>query len=87
MQDYGIGTIVGMNTYGKGVVQGIYPLNDGSAVKLTIANYYTPNGNNINEVGIQPDIEVPLSAELLNKEEISHQEDNQLQAALEALGE
>ena len=87
VQDYGIGTIVGMNTYGKGVVQGIYPLNDGSAVKLTIANYYTPNGNNINEVGIRPDIEVPLSAELLNKEEISHQEDNQLQAALEALGE
>lgn len=85
VQDYGIGTIVGTNTYGKGVVQSIYPLSDGSAVKLTVANYYTPNGNNINEVGIQPDVEVAVAPELLNKDEISHEEDNQLQAALKTL--
>ncbi|MDO4306608.1 MAG: S41 family peptidase [Eubacteriales bacterium] len=87
VQDYGIGTIVGTTTYGKGVVQSIRKLSDGSAVKLTVSNYYTPNGNNINKVGITPDVEEKLDTDLLNKEEISHEEDNQLQAALKALGE
>lgn len=85
VQDYGIGTIVGTTTYGKGVVQAVHELEDGSAVKLTVSNYYTPKGNSINEVGIQPDVEVKLDTELLNKEEISHEEDNQLQEALEIL--
>lgn len=89
VQDYGIGTIVGTTTYGKGVVQSVHQLSDGSAVKLTIANYYTPNGNNINKIGIHPDIEVSLDTSLLNKdmEEITHEEDNQLQEAIWALGE
>lgn len=85
VQDYGIGKIVGTTTYGKGVVQELRPLNDGSAVKLTISNYYTPNGNSINKVGIKPDIEVKLAAELLNKTDISHEEDNQLQKAIKVL--
>ena len=85
MQDYGIGKIVGTTTYGKGVVQSIRQLSDGSAVKLTVSNYYTPNGNSINKVGIQPDVEVKLDFELLNQDEISHDEDNQLQAALDTL--
>lgn len=85
VQDYEIGTIVGTTTYGKGVVQNIFPLSDGSAVKLTIANYYTPKGNNINEIGIQPDIEVSVAPEILNKEEITHEEDNQLQEAIKCL--
>lgn len=85
VQDYGIGVIVGTTTYGKGVVQSIRKLSDGSAVKLTVSNYYTPNGNNINKVGITPDVEVKLGTELLNKDDISHEEDNQLQRALEAL--
>ena len=85
VQDYGIGTIVGTTTYGKGVVQEVLPLKDGSAVKLTVANYYTPKGNSINKVGIKPDVEVKLDPELLNKEEITHEEDNQLQAAVKAL--
>ena len=84
VQDYGIGKIVGTTTYGKGVVQSIRQLSDGSAVKLTVSNYYTPNGNSINKVGIQPDVEVKLDSELLNQDEISHDEDNQLQAALAA---
>ena len=84
VQDYGIGKIVGTTTYGKGVVQSIRQLSDGSAVKLTVSNYYTPNGNSINKVGIQPDVEVKLDSELLNQDEISHEEDNQLQAALAA---
>lgn len=85
VKDYGIGTIVGTTTYGKGVVQSIRQLSDGSAVKLTIANYYTPKGNSINKTGIRPDVEVELSLELLNQEEITHEEDNQLQAALNSL--
>lgn len=87
VQDYGIGTIVGTTTYGKGVVQSIRQLSDGSAIKLTIANYYTPKGNNINKIGIKPDIEVSLDTSLLNKDknEITHDEDNQLQEAVKAV--
>ncbi len=85
VKDYGLGTIVGTTTYGKGVVQSIRQLSDGSAVKLTIANYYTPKGNSINKTGIRPDVEVELSPEFLNQEEITHEEDNQLQAALNSL--
>lgn len=87
VQDYGIGTIVGTTTYGKGVVQSLRQLADGSAVKLTVANYYTPKGNNINKKGIAPDVEVSLDSNLLNKEEITHEEDNQLQAAIKAVSE
>lgn len=85
VKDYGIGTIVGTTTFGKGVVQELHPLSDGSAVKLTVSNYYTPKGNSIHEVGIEPDVEVKLAPELLNKEEITHEEDNQLQEALKTL--
>ena len=87
VQDYGIGTIVGTTTYGKGVVQSIRQLSDGSAIKLTVANYYTPKGNNINKTGIKPDIEVSLDTRLLNKnkDEITHEEDNQLQEAIKAV--
>lgn len=85
VKDYGAGTIVGTTTYGKGVVQAVHQLEDGSAVKLTVSNYYTPKGNSINEVGIQPDVEVKLDTNLLNKEEISPEEDNQLQEAVKIL--
>lgn len=87
VQDYGIGTIVGTITYGKGVVQSIRQLSDGSAIKLTVANYYTPKGNNIHKIGIKPDIEVSLDTSLLNKnkDEITHDEDNQLQEAIKAV--
>lgn len=85
VQDHEVGTIVGTTTYGKGVVQELRQLSDGSAVKLTISNYYTPNGNSINKVGIKPDVEVKLASELLNKDEITHEEDNQLQKALNVI--
>ena len=87
VKDYGIGTIVGTTTYGKGVVQSVRQLADGSAVKLTVSNYFTPKGNNINKVGIQPNVEVKLSTELLNKKGITHEEDNQLQEALKVLND
>lgn len=85
VKDYEIGTIVGTTTFGKGVVQELHPLNDGSAVKLTVSNYYTPKGHSIHEVGIEPDVEVKPDLALLNKEEITHEEDNQLQEALKIL--
>lgn len=85
VQDHGVGTIVGTTTYGKGVVQELRQLSDGSAVKLTVSNYYTPNGNSINKVGIKPDVEVKLASVLLNRDEITHEEDNQLQKALNVI--
>lgn len=81
VQDYGIGTIVGTTTYGKGVVQNIFGLSDGSAVKLTISNYFTPNGNNIHGIGIVPDVEVELDADKYYDEKI----DTQIEKALEIL--
>ena len=65
--DYGIGTIVEQLLTEKGVVQSIRQLLRRSAIKLTVANYYTPKGNNINKTGIKPDIEVSLDTSLLNK--------------------
>ncbi len=56
IQDNGVGELVGEKTYGKGVVQSIHPLPDGSAVKITSARYLTPRGRDINQIGITPDI-------------------------------
>jgi carboxyl-terminal processing protease len=56
IQDNGVGELIGEKTYGKGVVQTIHPLPDGSAVKITSARYLTPRGRDINLIGIQPDI-------------------------------
>ncbi|MGN0154164.1 MAG: S41 family peptidase [Lachnospiraceae bacterium] len=81
IKDYEIGTLVGTNTYGKGIVQRVFPLEDGSAVKLTIAKYFTPKGNDIHEVGIKPDIEVELDTEAYR--ESDGEDDNQLQAAID----
>lgn len=56
VKDYELGTLMGQKTYGKGIVQRLYPLSDGSAVKLTISKYFTPSGDYIHEKGIEPDI-------------------------------
>lgn len=64
IKDYGVGTLVGTTTFGKGIVQRIMQLTDGSAIKLTISKYYTPNGYNIHGIGIAPDVEVPYDGEL-----------------------
>ena len=82
IQDYGIGTIVGTQTYGKGVVQQIFDLGDGTSVKLTIAEYYTPNGRNIDGEGITPDVEVEYEAD-----ESDPEADNQLEEAVDVLKE
>ena len=87
IQDYGIGTIVGTTTFGKGIVQRTFYLSDGTGVKLTVAKYYTPKGHDIHKKGITPDVEIELDEELKNQSSISHEEDNQLQKAIEVLQE
>jgi len=87
VQDYEIGTLVGTTTYGKGVVQKITQLSDGSAVKLTVSEYFTPKGRSIHETGITPDVEIELDETLKTELTISKEEDNQLQKALEILKE
>ena len=64
LQDNERATIVGTKTYGKGVIQEVDRLNDGSGLKITIEEYYTPNKNEINKVGIEPDEEIDLSDEV-----------------------
>lgn len=85
MKDYGRATIVGTTTFGKGIVQQVIPLTDGSAVKLTIAKYFTPNGNDIHKLGIEPDVEIDLPDELLREPIIPEDQDVQLQKAIEVL--
>lgn len=77
VKDYGVGTLIGTQTFGKGIVQSLFPLSDGSAIKITVSRYYTPSGNNIHEVGITPDIILEADKE--------SEEDNQLQKAIEIL--
>jgi carboxyl-terminal processing protease len=82
VKDYGIGKLVGTTTYGKGIVQKVINLSDGTAVKLTVSSYFTPAGNNIHKIGIEPDVEVEFDADLY-KDGI----DNQLEKAKEVLAE
>lgn len=80
IQDYGTGTIVGMTTYGKGVVQQLMDLGDGTCLKVTIAEYYTPSGRSINGTGVEPDVEVEYEYD-----ENDPDADNQLDKALEVV--
>ena len=77
IKDYKIGTLVGTTSYGKGIVQRIVGLEDGSAVKLTVSSYFTPNGNNIHGIGIEPDIVCEFDSESYYEKDI----DNQLEEA------
>lgn len=85
IKDYGYGTLIGTTTFGKGIVQTIFPLSGGDALKVTTAKYFTPNGANIHGIGIEPDIE--LEYEFMGPEggEYEMQYDNQLQEAIEVL--
>lgn len=82
IKDYGIGTLVGTTTFGKGIVQRPIELSDGSAVKLTISSYYTPNGINIHGIGIEPDVECEFDSERYYSDKAY---DNQLEKAKEVL--
>ena len=77
VQDYQNGTIVGTQTHGKGIVQDVYQLNDGSVIRLTVSHYYTPNGNDIHKKGITPDVVI--------EQDENTEEDEQLNAAMKLL--
>lgn len=85
VQDHQKGVIVGMTTFGKGIVQTTKPLAAGGWLKLTTDAYYTPNGKDINGVGITPDIEVDLPDELAGTpiDKLDQTDDAQLWAALD----
>lgn len=85
IQDYEAGTLVGTTSFGKGIVQTIFDLQDGSAIKLTTSEYFTPKGRNIHGDGLTPDVEVELEEELLTQLTIEKADDNQLQAAIEEI--
>lgn len=85
IQDYEAGIVIGTQTFGKGIVQNLIPLGDGTAIKLTTAHYYTPGGFDLHKVGLTPDVEVELDEKLRTQAVVEKSEDNQLQAAIEAL--
>ena len=78
IKDYGLGKIVGKTTFGKGIVQTVVPLNDGSAIKFTIAKYFTPKGKYIHGKGIKPDVEIDFNT----KEYANNKTDTQLDMAI-----
>ena len=88
VRDYGAGTLLGTKTFGKGVVQSALEFTDGSGIKLTTARYYTPSGECIHGVGIEPDITVELDEDAVTVyglNNLPHDQDNQLQAAIKVL--
>ena len=85
LKDNNKAVIIGTKTYGKGVIQTIYSLSDGSGLKMTTAEYYTPNGETINKIGITPNIEVKLSDNVKNTYALTKEEDAQLNKAIEEL--
>ena len=78
-------TLVGTKTYGKGIIQELNKLSDGSGLKVTVSEYYTPNHTAINKIGITPDVEVELSDEAKKQLNLEEKDDNQLQKAIEIL--
>lgn len=80
VQDYDIGTLVGTTTFGKGIVQKIFSMNDGTSLKITTSEYFTPSGKNIHGIGIVPDVEVKYEYDAQNP-----YADNQLDKAMEIM--
>lgn len=87
IQDTGRGELIGTTTFGKGLVQRLFTLPDGSGLNMTIQKYYTPNGTSIHGVGITPDYEVELPEEYAQQTNIPAEADTQLQKAVEVLSE
>lgn len=85
MKDTGKAVLVGTTSFGKGIVQSVIPLSDGTAIKLTIAKYFTPAGNDIHELGIEPDYVVELPDGKQNAVNLERENDTQLQKAVEIL--
>ena len=89
VKDLEAGTLVGTQTFGKGLVQRLFTLPDGSGLNITIQKYYTPNGTSIHEVGITPDVvvELPEGYRSMVASEIPAGQDTQLNKALEIMEE
>lgn len=85
LKDLGKAKIVGTKTYGKGVIQEVLSLPDGSGIKITSEEYLTPNKTKINKVGIQPDVEIKLPETVKNILDVEEKDDTQLQKAIEML--
>ncbi|CDE97207.1 MAG: S41 family peptidase [Clostridiales bacterium] len=85
LKDNNKATLVGTKTYGKGIIQELNKLSDGSGLKVTVSEYYTPNHTAINKIGITPDVEVELSDEAKKQLNLEEKDDNQLQKAIEIL--
>ena len=85
LKDLDEATLVGTTTYGKGVIQQVLSLRNGSGLKVTVEEYYTPNRNKIDRVGIEPDEKVELPETVTNPLSVSAEEDTQLQRAIELL--
>ncbi|WP_069998794.1 S41 family peptidase [Cellulosilyticum sp. I15G10I2] len=85
LKDHNRAKLVGETTFGKGVVQSIVPLSDGSALKLTTAKYFTPSGICIQGIGIEPDYKVSLPIESMTRGRLEDQQDTQLQKAIEVI--
>ncbi|MDU5960996.1 MAG: S41 family peptidase [Finegoldia magna] len=85
LKDYKKATIVGEKTFGKGIVQTIIPMDKGEGLKLTISEYFSPNGNKIHKQGVKPDVEIKLDEKAKGIGVEFMKEDNQLQKALEIL--
>ena len=77
--------IIGETSYGKGVIQTIFSFADGTGIKMTTEEYFTPNHSKINDVGIEPDIVVELDEEWKNVSNIPYENDTQLKKAVEEL--
>lgn len=87
IKDYNVGKVVGTKTFGKGIVQTVLSIGDGSGVKITSAKYYTPSGVCIHDIGIEPDYVVELPEDLRTKLTLTKEEDTQLQKAVEVISE
>ncbi|MDO4977099.1 MAG: S41 family peptidase [Eubacteriales bacterium] len=87
LKDYNLATVVGTNTFGKGIVQSIMPLSDGSALKLTVSAYYTPSGVNIHKKGIAPDETIEMTDEEWKKALEDPSTDKQMKRAFEIINE
>ena len=86
LRDYKKATVIGTQTYGKGVMQRTYELDDGSAVRVTVGLFNPPSGKNFNNKGVKPDVEVKLTEEqMANFDQLTDETDPQIQAALAAL--
>lgn len=85
MKDTGKAELVGTTTFGKGIVQSVMPLSDGTAVKLTIAKYFTPAGNDIHEVGVEPDYVVELPNYATSAVNVDREDDTQLDKAIDII--